>query len=409
MGSNDELSRILMVDDDMDMLRAVVRRLEKHYDIVTAGSGDQGLEKIESDGPFPVIVSDMQMPGMDGIRFVQRARRKSPLSVFVMLTGEVNETTTLRAMNEGQVFRFITKPCSHEDLLATLEASWRQYHLINAEKQLLQKTLVGAVDAIVNIFETLMPDGMMRSTSIQRIVEAVQENLRIQKRWEYALASRLSLLGYGLVGRSLTDVVAQPHFSEKDEQELMEKACAKSAEVLTKIPRLKTTAEIIAKTVESTGAISTLTPISDSEVTQVGSTLLRVALEWESSKRVGLTAGEAISAMRRKLPDLHQEVVNCLEDFEFEFVKANHQKIPVYDLKVGMVIHKGIYSKDGRVLISEGRRLTQPLLEKLNSYLSRGMGLRDTMVTVVMPAVDENKILQTESGELTPASDLMSF
>ena len=97
MGSNDELSRILMVDDDMDMLRAVVRRLEKHYDIVTAGSGDQGLEKIESDGPFPVIVSDMQMPGMDGIRFVQRARRKSPLSVFVMLTGEVNETTTLRA------------------------------------------------------------------------------------------------------------------------------------------------------------------------------------------------------------------------------------------------------------------------------------------------------------------------
>ena len=250
---------------------------------------------------------------------------------------------------------------------------------------------------------------MMRSTSIQRIVEAVQENLRIQKRWEYALASRLSLLGYGLVGRSLTDVVAQPHFSEKDEQELMEKACAKSAEVLTKIPRLKTTAEIIAKTVESTGAISTLTPISDSEVTQVGSTLLRVALEWESSKRVGLTAGEAISAMRRKLPDLHQEVVNCLEDFEFEFVKANHQKIPVYDLKVGMVIHKGIYSKDGRVLISEGRRLTQPLLEKLNSYLSRGMGLRDTMVTVVMPAVDENKILQTESGELTPASDLMSF
>lgn len=406
---NEEASRILMVDDDPDMLKAVTRRLEKYYEVVTANCGDEGLEKIDREGPFPVVVSDMQMPGMDGIRFVQRARRKSPLSVFIMLTGQVSEQTTLRAMNEGQIFRFITKPCSHEDLLATLEASWRQYHLVNAEKQLLQKTLVGAVDAIVNIFETVMPDGMIRSTSLQQIVDLVQDRLRIQKRWEYALASKLALLGYGLVGRSLEDVVSQPHFSEDDEHDLLEKACSKSAEILSKIPRLKTTADIIAKAAESTGVISTLTPISDSEVVQVGATLLRVALEWEAAKRLGLTHNDAIANVRRKLPELHPEAAYCLEDFHFEFLQARHQKIPVYDLKVGMVIHKGIFSQDGRVLISEGRRLTKPLLEKLNNYLARGMGLRDTMVTVVMPEVDGNKVIDCEGSGLTPGSSLLKY
>lgn len=399
--------KVLMVDDDLNMLKAVARRLSKHYDIVMAGSGAEGLEKIDKEGSFPVIVSDMKMPGMDGIRFLQRARRKSPLSIFVMLTGELSQQTMLRAMNEGQVFRFITKPCSHEDLLATLEASWRQFHLVNAEKQLLQKTLVGAVDAIVNIFETLMPDGVIRSTAIQQIVETLQVRLRIQKRWEYSLASRLALLGYGLVGRTLSNVVSQPDFSDQDEQELLQKSCAKSAEVLAKIPRLKTTSDIITRAVDSSGTISTLTPISDSEVVQVGSTLLRVALEWESTKRLGLTGPEALATLRKRLPDLNQEVISCLEDMDLDFVKAKQKQIPVHDLKIGMVLQKGVCAKDGRVLISEGRRLTKPLIDKLNSYIDRGMELQDTMVAVILPDVENDKILTPGGTNLQPAGSVM--
>lgn len=406
--SVEELSRILMVDDDLSMLRAVERRLERHYDIVFANTGEEGLNKIETDGPFPVIVSDMQMPGMDGIRFVQKARRRSPLSVFVMMTGQVDEQTTLRAMNEGQIFRFVQKPCSHEDLLGTLEASWRQYHLINAEKQLLQKTLVGAVDAIVNIFETVMPDGTTRSTTIQRIVENLEYSLRIQKRWEYALASRLSLLGYGLIGRSLTDVVSQPHFSEEDENEFMAKACGKTAEVLNKIPRLKTTSQIIAQVVNSTGLIPTLSPIGDTEVVQVGATLLRIALEWETCKRLGLTPSEAVNTMRRKLPDLNEEVVTVLQDFEFEIAAAETLRVPVYDLKTGMVVQDTICTQDGRVLISEGRRLTKKLLDKLNTCIRDGMQLHDTMVAVVLPTIDGSKAIPTDQSGLTNSNAFLN-
>ena len=132
--------KILLVDDDPNILQGFKRQLRKQFQIETALGGKEGLEAVVKSGPFAVIVSDMQMPEMDGIQFLNAVRQVAPDSVRVMLTGNADQKTATDAVNDGHIFRFLTKPCSPEAFSKSLEAGIEQYRLITAERELLSKT-----------------------------------------------------------------------------------------------------------------------------------------------------------------------------------------------------------------------------------------------------------------------------
>ena len=99
--------RILIVDDEQPLLNGLRRRLGDFYDLVTANSGDAALAEIEAHGEFAVVMTDMRMPGMNGVQFIQQARTVAPDSVYLMLTGNQDQATAIKAVNDGQVFRFL--------------------------------------------------------------------------------------------------------------------------------------------------------------------------------------------------------------------------------------------------------------------------------------------------------------
>ena len=103
-------NKILIVDDDPNLLAAVQRQLRKLYAIETAIGPEEGLKAISEQGPFAVIVSDYRMPVMDGIQFLSRVRQLAPDSVRMMLTGNADLQTAVDAVNEGSIFRLLTKP-----------------------------------------------------------------------------------------------------------------------------------------------------------------------------------------------------------------------------------------------------------------------------------------------------------
>ena len=106
------MNKILFVDDDVNLLKASQRWLRKMFDVDIAQGGKEGLTAIaEKKGPYAVIISDLMMPGMDGFQFLESARNAVPDSVFIMLTGHANLDSSLKALNEGNIFRFLTKPC----------------------------------------------------------------------------------------------------------------------------------------------------------------------------------------------------------------------------------------------------------------------------------------------------------
>src|SRR5882724_1862128 len=103
--------KILLVDDDAKLLSSLKRNLCFDYDLTIAESGQQALDRLEAHEHFSVIVTDMRMPHMDGVQFIEKARRVAPNTVYLMLTGNQDIQTAMKAVNDGQVFRFLNKPC----------------------------------------------------------------------------------------------------------------------------------------------------------------------------------------------------------------------------------------------------------------------------------------------------------
>jgi DNA-binding NtrC family response regulator len=135
--------KVLFVDDDQNILASHQRMFRKQFALHTAMGGEEGLGSIAAHGPFAVIVSDMQMPIMNGVKFLTKARKLAPDSVRMILTGYADMQTAIEAVNEGHIFRFLTKPCHPEALAKALTAGIAQYRLLTAEKELTEKGILG--------------------------------------------------------------------------------------------------------------------------------------------------------------------------------------------------------------------------------------------------------------------------
>lgn len=102
---------VLLVDDEPHVLDALQAALRGRFSVHTALGPQEGLDRVRSGEPYAVVISDLKMPGMDGIAFLASVRELSPGSTRIMLTGHGDMDAAMKAVNSGGVFRFFTKPC----------------------------------------------------------------------------------------------------------------------------------------------------------------------------------------------------------------------------------------------------------------------------------------------------------
>ena len=132
--------RILFVDDDPNLLASFRRQLRRQFQIETALGGPEGLELVEHNGPYSVIISDFRMPHMNGIEFLARVREMAPDTIRIMLTGNADMQAAIQAVNEGNIFRFLTKPCSVDLLGESLDTGIEQYQQVTQERAYNKKS-----------------------------------------------------------------------------------------------------------------------------------------------------------------------------------------------------------------------------------------------------------------------------
>ena len=127
---------VLFVDDEPNILSALRRLVRREaYEALTANGGQEALELLESQ-QVAVIVSDQRMPGMMGADFLARSRELAPDAVRMMLTGYSDIETATRAINEGEIYRFISKPWDDEDLKLILRDALNRFELENTNRRL---------------------------------------------------------------------------------------------------------------------------------------------------------------------------------------------------------------------------------------------------------------------------------
>lgn len=121
--------KILFVDDEQHLLDAMRRQFRGRYNVFTALGGHEGLRVLKAEGPFAVIVTDFKMPLMNGLEFLEKSREVSSASVRIMLTGYAEHQTAIDAVEKGNVFHFLTKPCDTETLSQALTAAIELHQL----------------------------------------------------------------------------------------------------------------------------------------------------------------------------------------------------------------------------------------------------------------------------------------
>lgn len=127
---------VLLVDDEENILNALNRTFRKEqYRIITAKSGLDGLSVIENE-KITLVLSDHRMPGMEGVEFLSEVRKKSPDTIRMMLTGYADLQSVMNAINQGEVYRFITKPWDDEEIKSIVRGAIKYYDLMTENKEL---------------------------------------------------------------------------------------------------------------------------------------------------------------------------------------------------------------------------------------------------------------------------------
>ncbi|HEX3624443.1 MAG TPA: HD domain-containing phosphohydrolase [Verrucomicrobiae bacterium] len=366
-------ARILLVDDDKYLLASMNLVLQQKFQVTTAESGEEGLAQIETNGPFAVVISDRQMPGMDGIEFLSRVRKLAPDTVRVMLTGNVELEHAVRVVNEGNIFRFLLKPCSKDDLLRAADDAAALYRLVVGEKDLLNKTLNGSIKLLTDIVTMIDAKSFQWTERLRALAAELAPKIPLADSWEFNIAAMLSPIGnVTLPHETLVNARAGKTLS-KTEQQLVNNLPEISARLLSNIPRLESVAKITLYQRKHFDGAGFPADAVKGEQIPAEARLLKILNDLLELQAVGKKRQPALAELAARpafydpqLLQLVQEVIGAGPDTQVGIPQK--LSVTVNELKEGMILESEIKTVEGMLILSPGNPLNRAVLEKIQNF-----------------------------------------
>ena len=377
--------RILCVDDDPNILSAYQRSLRKRFHIDIALGGEEALQAVVNDGPYAVIVADMQMPGMNGVELLKEVHKRAKDTVRMMLTGNADQQTALEAVNEGHIFRFMTKPCPPETFAKGLEAGLEQYRLITAERNLLFKTFKACVTVLTDLLSTVSPTAFGRASRVRTLVHQLCLRLGLND-WEIEMAAMLSQIGCASIPEEILTKAYQGMDLSVPEKRLFEGAPLVGRQLIENIPRLEKVAEIIGY--QSRRYMEDEDP-REGEI-PLGSRILKVALDYDTLLSAGYANDTAIAEMNDRCGSYDPSVLVALRDILTVTNTFIIRRVKVSELVEGWTLADDIKSVKGTLLCSRGQEVTRSMRLRLRNYVSN-IGIQ-APIKVFVPAEIANAL-----------------
>ncbi len=372
--------KVLFVDDEENILHSIKRELRKRFQIHTAGSGAEALEVMKNEGPFAVIVSDMRMPMMDGIQLLSAVKDQYPDTIRLMLTGNADQETAIEAVNKGQIFRFLNKPCPTSTLVMAIALALRQYRLVNAEKELLDKTLKGTITVLSEILSLASPIAFSSGLRVKTLACEIAKKIQMENTWQLEIAALISQIGcitlppdtlYKLYAGQELD--AQEEAMYRDHPQI-------GSKLLEKIPRLEVVAEIIAHQLQPYSVLVDSPNIKD-EVS-LGAQILKLAIDFDALLHRDWKRAEALELLENQPGEYNPELLEVLAGIKLGRENERVVAIELRDMTAGMIVEQDIEALNGVLIAPKGQEVTWSLIKGLKNFAQQ-VGVKEPILVRV--------------------------
>jgi len=374
--------KILLVDDEINVLNAFTRHLRKDFDMRTALGAQEGLGFIQEEGPFAVVVSDLKMPGMDGIQFLAKVRELYPDTLRIMLTGHADLNVAIEAINSGEVFRFLVKPCSVENLKKNILDAIAIYRLKEAEKELLENTLKNSIKVLMEILELVSPEAFGRSRRLAELATSIAMRMGVKESlWEIETSALLSQIGWVIIPPSLVLKLFSGESLTGEEKQIYEMHPMIGSELIGKIPRLENVAKIICyqeKCYDGSGVPKDAVKGKD---IPLGARILKVSIDFDTFKLRFEKDRKAFEMMKLQADLYDPQILEVLQDMIIgtEKEEITQLELTIDELKEGMLLAEDVRTKKGQLLITKGNTVSNALIERLKNF-AVSVGVKEPIV-----------------------------
>jgi response regulator RpfG family c-di-GMP phosphodiesterase len=368
--SDQKIRPVILVADDEPVHLLMMEELlvDNGYDVITAEDGLQAYERTTRAMP-DLILLDILMPKMDGYDVCLKLKN-NPLTEdipIIFVTGKADDLDETIGFEYGAV-DYIRKPITASTMIARVQ---NHLAILEAAKQLqemLSKTLLGSIRVLNDILILIDPTFHSMLPRLKRYVVSIATYLDLPGRWRLELAAMLSHIGCAAIPKEvLKNISAGKNISEED-QKMFDMHPKIAHDLISKIPRMKSIAKMIANQQSSLNSSNLKKALSQWDPVELGGHLLKVVIDYDRMVTTGSSAEKAISKMHDKEPGYSPILLDALEALVKLDQKGDVQLLMFNELQEGHVLKADLYTKAGALIIKKGRTITANTLTLLRPF-----------------------------------------
>lgn len=382
-------NKILLVDDQPRTLEVFRLSVENDFDIELVDTAAKAWQLLNSSSEFAVVISDMHMPVVDGVQFLTTVRNRFPTITRIIMTADSDQEIAAKAVNDGQVFRFLQKPFSTAELRNVMQLGLEHHALLASEKNLLEETLRGSINLLVDLLADVKPLAFGRSRRAKKLVSMVCQKLEITHSWEIKVSAMLSQIGCISVPDRILEAIHSGETLKAVDQMEFNQHAKFGESLIENIPKMKSISRLVGWQHKR---FDELRVLATSERELISASVLSICLEFDRLVQQNTTAEDAIDAMRQDNKRYDIKVVDALAMVVLG-TKTTAQ-LTAWDLRVGMTLDSDVIDERGSLLVPRGQVITEIMLKRLQC---RASSIK-APISVVLSTVDS--MMDSEADSL---------